>query len=120
MNNHSLMLFFAVIALGGVASMMLGLLLLRLTLTRRLKKKLQATGDYWESGTIDFGFINTAIFAWACTMRRVQKLERFQLIYPGLDVRSYANGFERVAAYGTVGGLLAASLGVVFFFIFKL
>ena len=106
------------ITLGGVASMILGLLLLRLTLTRRLKKKLAATGDYWNSGTLDFGLINTSLFAWACTIPRVQKLERFQLLYPDLDVRSFANWFERVAAYGAVGGLLAACLSIPFFYLF--
>ena len=78
------------ITLGGGASLVLGLLILRLTLTRRLKKQLTATGGYWDSGTIDFGFINTALFAWACTIPRVQKLERFQLLYPNLDIRSFA------------------------------
>ncbi|MCH8498931.1 MAG: hypothetical protein LAT63_10660 [Marinobacter sp.] len=102
----------ALIALGGVASMLFGLLVLRLTLTRRLKKKLKATGDYWETGILlDFGFSNTIVFAWACTMPWFQRLKKYQLIYPGLDVRAFANWFERAVAYGIIYGLFVAFLG---------
>src|SRR5690606_33465498 len=104
MSNHSLTSFFALISLGGGAGLFFGLLLLRLTLTRRLKKKLKTTGDYWETGTLDFGFINTSLFAWACAIPRGQKLEKFQLIYPGLDVRSFAIWFERAVAYVAIYG----------------
>jgi len=119
MTNHSLATLFAFIKLSGVISMLLGLLVLRLSLTRRLKKKLQENGDYWDSGAIDFGFINTVIFAWACTIRRVQQLERFQLIYPGLDVKSFANKFERAAAYGAIYGTMVLFLSAPFFYLFK-
>ena len=68
MTDMPLDIFFAYIMVGGLAAMFLGFLLLRLTLTRRLKKKLEATGDYWDSGTLDFGFLNTTITAWACVI----------------------------------------------------
>lgn len=112
-------IFFAFIMLAGGAVMILGLLLLRLTLTRRLKKKFKATGDYWETGTLDFGFLNTMLFAWACTIPRVQRLKGFQLIYPGLDVRSLANGFERAAAYAMIYGLIVSCLSAPIFLFFK-
>ena len=99
--------------------MFLGLLVLRLTLTRRLKKKLKATGDYWDSGTIDFGLFNTAIFAWACTMPWFQRLKRYQLLYPGLDVRSFANWFERVVAYGAIYGLMVMLLSIPLSYLFE-
>ena len=99
---------FALIALAGALSMFFGLLVLRITSTRRLKKKLQATGEYWETGTLDFGFLNTAMFAWACTMPWFQRLKKYQLIYPGLDVRAFANWFERIVAYGIIYGLMVA------------
>ncbi len=99
--------------------MLLGFLLLRLTLTRRLKKKLEATGDYWDSGTIDFGFINTATFAWACTMPWFQRLKKYQLLYPGLDVRSFANWFERAVAYGMIYGAIVACLSAPIFLFLK-
>ena len=98
--------------------MFFGLLILRVTLTRRLKKKLKETGDYWDSGTIDFGIINTSLFAWACTIPRVQRLEKFQMIYPGLDVRSFANWFERAVAYGAIYGLMVMFLSAPFFYLF--
>ena len=119
MTDVPLDIFFAFTMLGGVATMLLGLLVLRLTLTRRLKKKLKPTGDYWDSGTIDFGFINTSLFAWACAIPRVQRLERFQSIYPGLDVRSFANWFERAIAYGAIYGLIVMMLGIPFFYLFE-
>ena len=119
MTDIPLDILFAFIALGGVASMHLGLLVLRLTLTRRLKKKLEATDDYWDSGTIDFGFINTALFAWACTMPCVQRLKKFQLIYPGLDVRSFANWYERAAAYGMIYGLMTLFLCAPLSYLFE-
>tara|TARA_R110002012_G_scaffold308902_1_gene515602 strand:- start:949 stop:1311 length:363 start_codon:yes stop_codon:yes gene_type:complete len=119
MANHSLTSFFALLGLGGGASMFFGLLLLRLTLTHRLKKKLRATGDYWDTGTLDFGFINTSLFAWACAIPRVQRLERFQSIYPGLDVRSFANWFERAIACGAIYGLMVMFLSAPFFYLFK-
>lgn len=119
MTDIPLDIYFAVTGLGGGASMFFGLLLLRLTLTHRLKKKLRATGDYWDTGSIDFGFINTSLFAWACAIPRVQRLERFQSIYPGLDVRSFANWFERTIAYGAIYGLMVMFLSAPFFYLFK-
>ncbi|PAU79807.1 hypothetical protein CK501_11435 [Halovibrio salipaludis] len=119
MANMPLHIFFAFIVLGGVASMMLGILLLRLTLTYRLKKKLKATGDYWASGTLDFDFINTIMFAWACATPWFQQLKRFQLLYPGLDVRSFAKWYEKVAAYGAIYGLMVVFLSLPFFFLFR-
>lgn len=99
--------------------MMLGILLLRLTLTHRLKKKLKATGDYWASGTLDFDFLNTIIFGWASGTPWFQRLKRFQLLYPGLDVRSFAKWYEKVAAYGMVYGLMVLCLSIPFFLLFK-
>jgi len=98
--------------------MMLGFLVLRLTLTRRLKKKLKETGDYWDSGTLDFGFLNTALFAWACTMPWFQRLKKYQLLYPDLDVRAFANWFERAAACGIIYGTMVIFLSAPFFYLF--
>lgn len=119
MTDMPLEILIAFIGLGGGASMLLGALLLRLTLTRRLKKKLKATGDYWASGTIDFDYINTALFAWACTIPRVQRLERFQLLFPGLDVRSSATWYEKAAAYGMIYGLMVLCLSIPVFLLLR-
>lgn len=119
MTDMPLDIFFAYIMVGGVAAMFLGCLLLRLTLTRRLKKVLTATGDYWDSGTIDFGLINTTIFAWACTMPWFQRLKKYQLLYPDLDVRSFANWFERAAAYGYIYGVVVIFLSIPLSYLFE-
>lgn len=99
---HIILAFVGVIAAVGS---LLSVLILRLTLTRRLRNKLQPTGDYWETGALDFGFMNTYLFAWACTIPHFSRLKKFQMLYPGLDVRGYAKWFERWAAYWTIGGL---------------
>lgn len=100
----------AFVCAGGVMSMVLSLLVLRLTLTRRVKKELKPKGEYWESGTLDFGFMNTALFAWACVVPYLQRTVKFRLFYPHLDVREYANWFERMVAYGVIGGLIVTFL----------
>lgn len=95
--------------------MLSGLLVLRLTLTRRVKKELRPKGEYWESGTLDFGFLNTYLFAWACVLPYAQRSPKFKLLYPHLNVREYANWFERTVAYGVIGGLVVTCLfGVIF------
>ena len=119
MTNTSITTLFAVLGAAGVALMVLGLLLLRLTLTRRLKLSLSRTNRYWDSGALDFGFTNTALFAWACAVPRIQSLERFQRIYPDLNVRAFANSFEKLVAYGTVSGLLLFFVCIPFFYLFK-
>ena len=119
MHDIPLDIYFAFMGIGGGASMLLGLVILRLTLTRRLKKKLMETDSYWDSGSIDFGFFNTAVFAWACAVPLFEKLEKFQLLYPDLNVRNFANWYERAAAYGTIYGAMVFVLCIPFFYLFK-
>lgn len=107
-----------VLAIGGMLggfSMLFCWVLLRLTLTRRLKKELQPRGEYWETGTMDFGFLNTVAFAWAIVLPWVQRSVKFRLLYPHLDVKARANVFEKVMAYGTIGGCFVFLLfGLIF------
>src|SRR5690554_1303788 len=105
----------AFIGTFGGLSMLLGWLLLRLTLTRRLKKELKPRGEYWETGTLDFGFLNTIAFAWAIVVPWVQRSVKFRLLYPDLNVKGRANGFEKAMAYGTIGGLLVLLLSCIVF-----
>lgn len=109
--------FIASISLGGAMSMLIGLPILRLTLTRRLKKKLKPTGDYWKTGTLDFGFMNTILFAWACVLPYMRRSEFYRSLYPDLDILKFANRFEKTVAYGVIGGLFIFFL---FGFIFVL
>lgn len=99
-------IIFAVIGVVAALASIFSVVMLRVTLTRRLKIKLKPNGGYWETGALDFGFLNTYLFAWACTIPAFQRLEKFQSIYPGLDVRAYARWFERWMAYMVIGGLL--------------
>ena len=99
----------------GWLFMLLGLLLLRLTLTRRVKRELKPKGEYWETGTLDFGFLNTALFALACVLPFVRQSEMFRLLYPDMNVKKYMNWLERAFSYGVIGGLIVClMLGVVF------
>lgn len=107
--------FVAFTAAFGWLSMLLCWVLLRLTLTRRLKKELQPKGEYWETGTMDFGFLNTIAFAWAIVLPWVQRSVKFRLLYPHLDVKARANVFEKVMGYGTIGGLFVMMIfGLIF------
>lgn len=99
-----LLTILAVSGMTGIIISLFGLVILRLTLTRRLKKKLKKTDEYWNTGASDFGFINTAVFAWACSIPSFERLERFQALYPNLNVRAFANPFERATAYGILVG----------------
>lgn len=119
MTDTSLTTLFAILGASGASLMVLGLLLLRLTLTRRLKARLSASDQYWDSGALDFGFANTALFAWACAVPRINSLERFQRVYPDLNVRDFANNFEKLVAHGTVGGLLLFFVCIPFFYLFR-
>lgn len=105
----------AITGLLGCMFMLLGLLVLRITLTRRLKKKLKPTGDYWETGTLDFGFLNTYLFAWACVLPYMRRSEFYRSLYPDLDILKVANRFEKAVAYGAICGLAMFLLcGVIF------
>lgn len=96
----------ALIACSGGGVMLLCMVLLRVTLTRRLKKHLQRRGEYWDSGTLDFGFLNTAIFGWACVIPRIMESENIKRMYTELNVRSFANTLEKILAHSMIIGLV--------------
>lgn len=110
--------YFAVIGACGGLAMIFGLLVLRLTLTHRLKKRLKPTGDYWETGTLDFGIMNTALFAWACTLPYMRRSLLYRSLYPDLDILKFANWFEKTVAYGIIGGLAVMFASAPFFYFF--
>jgi hypothetical protein len=95
---------------AGSATMLLAMIYLRLTLTRRLRRQLEPRGEYWKSGTLDFGFFNTIIFALACALPYVPRSENYQLMYKDLDVKTKAKPFEQVAAYSMLIGLVLTFL----------
>ncbi|QCF27192.1 hypothetical protein [Hydrocarboniclastica marina] len=119
MNTIPLEIVFAFAAVAGMGTAILSLFTLRLTLTRRLKKKLKPSGDYWETGTLDFGFFNTFIFAYACTLPFVPRSEYYRILYKDLDVKRFATLFEKGAAYAMVTGFLVFFISIPFFYWFK-
>ena len=96
----------SLVGIAGMLAALIGLVILRLTLTRRLNSRLRTRHNDWTTGTTDLGFVNTALFAWACAIPSIQQLPRFQLLFNELDVRAFASSFERGTAYGTIGGLV--------------
>ncbi|WP_018405425.1 hypothetical protein [Marinobacter gelidimuriae] len=81
---------------------------------KALKHKARPTG--LEPVAIAFG---RRKFAWACAMPWFQKLKKYQLLYPGLDVRAFANWYEKTAAYGIIYGTLVTFMSAPFFYLFK-
>jgi hypothetical protein len=107
----------ALIGVSGAVTMIVAMIVLRLTLTRRLKKDLESSGQYWKSGTLDFGFFNTIIFALACTLSYVPRSKNYRLIYNDLDVKSKTNPFERMVAYSMLVGLALLLLSSLLVFV---
>jgi hypothetical protein len=102
----NLELILALIAGSGAGVMLLSMVLLRITLTRRLKKHLKPRDEYWESRTLDFGFLNTAIFGWACVIPKIERTENFKRIYVHLNVKQFSNTAEKVIAHLMIIGLV--------------
>lgn len=104
---------------GSIMIAILSLLILRLTLTRRLKKKLKASDDYWNTGTLDFGFLNTYVFAFACTLPFVPRSKNYQVLYKDLDVKAFATLFEKGTAYAMTLGFAAFFICIPIFYLYK-
>lgn len=115
MNGMPPDVFVAMITVGGIVLAIVCLVVLRFTLTRRLKKHLEVSDAYWESGTLDFGFLNTYIFAYACTLPFVSRSSNYQTIYKDLDVKAFATPFERATAYAMLAGFLVFFIGAPVF-----
>ena len=110
----------AFISGSSIMIAILSLLVLRLTLTRRLKKKLKASDDYWETGTLDFGFLNTYVFAFACTLPFVPRSRNYQLLYKDFDVKAFATVFEKGVAYAMTSGFAVFFISTLLFYLHKL
>lgn len=105
MTSLTLEIILALVGISGAAIMLISMILLRLTLTSRLKKDLESKGQYWHSGTVDFDLINTAIFGWACVIPHMHEWRNFKNFYDNLDVRSCATTPEKLIAIAMIGGL---------------
>lgn len=105
MSEVDIEIMVSLIGVSGAVTMLVSMVVLRLTLTRRLKKDLEPSGRYWRSGTIDFDLINTALFGWACVIPRMHQWRNFRNFYEDLNVRDYAKGYERIIAFAMIAGL---------------
>lgn len=111
------LIFFSIMTFAGLV-MVISILLLRLTLTRRIKKKQREIGGYyWDAGTLDFGFLNTIAFTWVCAIPAMRKLGNAK-IYVGenLDVRAFANRFEVALSYACIGSLGIIILAIIIYY----
>ena len=115
MNSTEFQLIFSFVAVIAGFTMLVTLILLRLTLGHRLKHALKAKGEYWDTGTLDFGLFNTALFAWACVIPNMKSWKNFNRIYYNLDVREFANRFEMIIAHLSILAVSITMVCTVFF-----
>ena len=115
MNSTEFQTAFTLIGSGSILTMIFTFIILRLTLCHRLKHALKAKGEYWDTGTLDFGLFNTALFAWACVIPNMKSWKNFNRIYYNLDVREFANRFEMIIAHLSILAVSIAMVCTVFF-----
>ena len=115
MNSNGFQLAFILIGTLSGFTMLITLILLRLTLGHRLKRALQARGEYWDTGTWDFGFYSTILFMWACVIPRVTSWKSFNRFYYNLEARQFANLFEVITAHLCVIAVSIFMICTVFF-----
>lgn len=105
MNTELTEMVLAIFGILSASVFMLSFFLLRMTLTRRIKKYLKPRGEYWNSGTLDFDFINTAIFCWTCVIPSIRNSEKFKIMYGDFDVRLFAKKHEVTLSFSMISGL---------------
>jgi hypothetical protein len=77
----------------------LSILLLRLTLGRRVRKQLPKGKDYGYYPEWYCGFGRAIIFGCASVWDRANDSWQMKLFYGGFDVKSFANCFEKFMTY---------------------
>ncbi len=77
----------------------LSILILRLTLDRRVRKQLPKDKEYDAYPDWYFGFGRTITFGCASVWDRANNSWQMQLFYEGFDVKSFASPFEKFATY---------------------
>jgi len=102
----------------GSALLIFSIIILRITLTHRLKKQLKAEDRYWESSGVDFGMVNTLLYTWACVIPGYTSWTNFKrYFYRNLNVRDFANKFELCMAHLAIAGLTLVLTSTVAFYI---
>lgn len=98
--------------------MFLSLIVLRFTLTRRLKKEIFHRKEfYYKSDIPDFDLVNTILFAGVCVVPAFKRMKYHKyFVSENIDVRSFANLCEMLVAHIYIGSLafiLISGVGVV-------
>ena len=111
-------IIFDLILISSGASMVASMLLLRLTLTRRIKKKQrEAGGYYWDTGTLDFGFLNTIAFMLVCAFPPLKNQGNGKIYIPrNVEVRDMATGFEIFLSYACVVSTSLIMLAILIYY----
>lgn len=108
-------LIFSIVGVGVFFLLLASLILLRVTLGRRLDSLLKQRGTYWHCGTLDFGFFNTMIFAWAVVVPNFDKQTKFKAMFGDFNVRSHTRWFECFLAYIMVSSFVLFMFTAIFF-----
>jgi hypothetical protein len=107
-NNNTLTweVVFAMVGVGAMLLMFASMLILRLTLDRRVRKALPPDKVYDTEYDSYFGLGRVIIFGWACVVPYLNNSPKLRYLYNDFDIRAFANLFEKLIAYCMVGSLV--------------
>jgi len=93
-------LLFSFVGLGLIALMALSILLLRLTLDRRVRKEALPADKVYDAFTDwHFGFGRSIVFGWACALPYINNTPTLRALYNNVDIAGFANRIEKTIAY---------------------
>ncbi len=110
--------WFSLISVGAIALMLVSVIILRLTLDRRVRKALPADKVY--NCPLDWygGFIRSMVFSLASLSDRPKRYA-MKDYYDGFDVKAFANRFEKTTAWIYVTSFSTLSACTLFYLITK-
>ncbi len=104
-------LVFIFIGITALILLPLSILILRLTLDRRIRQQLPPDKIYNNYPDWYFGFGRAIIFGCASVWDRANNSWQMKLFYNGFDVKKFSNCFERFFAYCLFLSLLLFGVG---------
>ena len=99
-------IFFMVIVVLSLATMPICIIILRLTLDRRVRKQLPKEKSYDHYPDQYFGFGRTIVFSYASILDYANNSSMMELFYDGFDVKNFATTFEKFIAYCFLLGVI--------------
>jgi len=100
-----------IIGMMGMIFLPLSILLLRLTLDRRVRKQLAADKEYNHYPDWYFGVGRAMVFGYASIFTFANNSQLIMNCYDGFDVKAFANRSERFFAYCLVFSLFFFGVG---------